>query len=273
VASNLSCVGLGVADASELDSLVDRVLPRAVEIGRLGDLRVLRWEDPSGARLVLGVSSGALNDLLPTFAGVPRTALRGLTMANHDVAVAAVVDDTGEQLTSAAIEIEERRILPPHGSGDYRAALVALGVDVSVFASAEAFEESDASLLSGEDSGSPPPDHFVEQGWQWPPRIAASSFISYGVFGDEAHASAHARLSGIVAGAERRVVQETGQAFIAAVASTAGFDVTVCLADGAVMPKPGGVISGTVFLTASLDGVAPAASTRRRRLLRRRRHS
>ena len=270
MASNLSCVGLGVHDADELSSLVDHVLPRSVELGRVGDLRVLRWEDPSGARLVLGVTGTEVPDLLPSFAGVPRTQLQGLKLVSDEVAIAAVVDDDGEQLTSAAIEVEERRLLPRNGAGNYRASIVALGVDVQVFATAEGFHESDASLLSGGDTGSEPPAEYFERGWKWPPRLAASSFISYGVFGDAAGASAHARLSGVVTNAERRLVQETGQAFITAVVSTAGFHVTVCLQDGMAMPAPGGVIAGTVFLAASLDGLTVPAVESKRRLFRRR---
>jgi hypothetical protein len=270
MASNLSCVGLGVRDADELSSLVDRVLPRAVELGRVGGLRVLRWEDPSGARLVLGVTGTDVPDLLPSFAGVPRTQLQGLKLVSDEVAIAAIVDDDGEQLTGAAIEVEERRLLPRNQAGNYGASIVALGVDVQVFATPEAFQESDASLLSGGDTRSEPPVEYIERGWRWPPHVATSSFFSYGVFGDAAEASAHARLSGVVAKAERRLVQETGHVFITAVVSTAGFDVTVCLEDGTVMPAPGGVISGNVFLTASLDGLKVPAVPSKRRLFRRR---
>jgi hypothetical protein len=74
VTSNLSCIGLGVADTAELENLFRRVIPTADELGRVGALRVLRWEDPSGARLVLGVADdGTVPDLLPSFAGMART--------------------------------------------------------------------------------------------------------------------------------------------------------------------------------------------------------
>ena len=268
--SNFSCVGLDVANARELRTLLERILPQAVEIGRLDGLRVLRWEDPSGARLVLGVTPDDVLDLLPSFAGVPRTRLHALRMANDEVATAAVIDDAGEQLTSAALEVEERRLLPRGAAGNFSGALVALGVDVSVFESPEAFERSDASLLSSADTGSGPPAEYVERGWKWPPRVAASSFFSYGVFGHEADATAHARLSGIVSTAERRVVQETGQSFFAAVVMTTGFEVTVCLESESAMPVPGGVISGTVFMTASLDGLTAPSIAPRRGFFRRR---
>jgi len=267
MASNLSCVGLDVADANELESLVDRVLPRAVDIGRFGKLRVVRWEDPSGARLILGVTRNDVPDLLPSFAGVPRARLRDLRMVNEEVAAAGVFDEDDEQLTGLSLEVEQRRLLPAGPAGDYSAALVALGVEVSVFASQEEFAHSDASLLSDEPSDTEPPAHYVENGWDWPPRLAASSFISYGVFGDESEATAHARMSGVVMSAERKSVQETGQAFIAAVVESAGMQLTVCLEDREVMPLPGGIIAGTVFMTASLDSVPASPLARRPRLL------
>jgi len=186
MASNLSCVGLGVSDVSGLRSLIDRIIPSAVELGRVGDLKVLRWEDPSGARLVLGVTPDDVPDFLPSFAGVPRTQLQGVKMVNDEVAIAAVVDDDGEQLTSLAVELEQRRLLPADEAGNYRAALVALGGDVSVLTSPEEFGESDASLLSTRDVGTEPPAQYVEHGWKWPPRVAANSFFSFGVFGDPA---------------------------------------------------------------------------------------
>jgi hypothetical protein len=150
------------------------------------------------------------------------------------------------------------------------ATITALGVDVEVFDSTESFDESDTSLLGDESSGGEPPPHYVENGWKWPPRVAANSFFSYGVFNEGDAATAHARLSGVVRSSERRVVAETGQEIVVAVVETAGFDVTVCLEGSAHRDPPvGGVISGTVFLTACLDAV-PAQRTSRWSLRRRR---
>jgi hypothetical protein len=226
-------------------------------------LRVLRWEDPSGARLILGVTDTDVPDLLPSFAGPVQARLANIRIVNDDVVVAAVVDETGEQLTSAALEVEQRRLLSGRPVEHASAAISALGVEVAVFDSTATFEESDASLLDRESSESEAPAHYVENGWKWPPRVAANSFISYGVFNEGDAATAHARLSGVVRSSERRTVVETGQEVVVAVVETAGFDVTVCLEGSAHRDPPvGGVISGTVFLVASLDDLPTQRASR-----------
>lgn len=264
--SNLECVGLFADDAQAFDDLLRRVLLSSVEIGRADEVRVMRWEDPSGARMVLGLAPDGLVDMLPTFAGRPRVRLEGLHRLSADVAAAAVVDGDGDQLTSATLEIEERRLLPAGTAPLVSAAIVALGVDVAVFADVAAFAASDASLLSPGDAESAPPDEYVERGWPWPPRLAAESFISYGVFEEPEAATAYARLSGVVHQAERRVVELTGQGFVVAEVRTAGFDVTVCLPDGSSVPEPGAVVSGQMFLTASVDGLQQTPPVTRRGL-------
>jgi hypothetical protein len=195
--------------------------------------------------------------------------LADIRMVNYDVAVAAVVDESGDQLTSAGLEIEQRRLLPGQPVEHASATISALGVEVAIFDSIASFEQSDASLLSDESTETEPPAHYVENGWDWPPRVAANSFISYGVFSEGDAVTAHARLSGVVGATERRTVAETGQDIVVAVVETAGFEVTVCLEGAAHRDPPvGGVISGTVFLVAALDGL-PAQNRSRWRLRRR----
>jgi hypothetical protein len=140
------------------------------------------------------------------------------------------------------------------------ACVVALGVDVTVHIDGDAFAASDASLLGGGAGAREAPAHGVEQGWPRPPRMAAESFISYGVFGEPEQAQAYARLNGTVLRAQRKTVAVTGHGFVAARVRTAGFDVDVCLPadDGRELPQPGNVIAGTVFLVASLPAVATA---------------
>lgn len=253
MSSNLECLGLGVADQAAFVRLVSGALSDAVLLGRSGDVDVVRWQDPSGARLVMGLRDGELLDLLPSFAGEPGALLSGVRMANDEVSTAAVLDDDGEQATALALELEQRRFLAGDVTG--RAAVTALGVQVEVFADADAFGTSDASLLSPDrDRDSEPPEQYRENGWPWPPRMAAESFISYGVFGEPADATAHARLAGVVLHASRRTTALTGQAFTVARVRTAGFESDVCLAADAhpQVPEPGAVVSGTVFLVGDL---------------------
>lgn len=253
MASNLECVGLGVADKNGLQRLVDRALADGRQMGAADSVTVLRWEDPSGARLVIGVRDRAVCEFLPSFAGEPGARLGGVRMANNEVAIADVVDEDGEQAAMIAVELEQRRLLPAAaGAAAGLASVVALGVDVTVHADADAFAASDVSLLSsdGGDPGDPPP-HVVERGLPWPPRMAAESLISYGVFGPPEQAEAYARLHGTVLRAEQRTVAATGQQFVAVRVRSVGLDLDMCLPAGPV-PVPGNVIGGTVFLVASL---------------------
>jgi hypothetical protein len=258
VTSNLECVGLGVPDRDGFDHMVRSALRGATQLGTVGRVKVLRWQDSSGVRLVLAVEGSEVVDLLPSYAAEPGANLADLRPANGEVAIAMVMDDNGEQVTSFAVELEQRQFLggattPAAG----RASVVALGVEVSVHADEEAFAASPASLLSPRDDDAdpaPPPPHFVENGWPWPPRMGAESFVSHGVFTPE-RPNAYGRLHGTVLHAERHTVALTGQDFIAARVRTAGFEADVCLAaaDHPTIPTPGQVIGGTVFLVASLE--------------------
>jgi len=280
VASNLECVGLAVADHAGLARLVDQALGHAQPLGAAHGVTVLRWRDPSGASLVIAVRGREVVDLLPSFAGAPGARLANVRAANDEVALADVLDEEGQQVTMVAVELEQRRLLPgAAGPVGGSASVVALGVDVTVHADAEAFARSDASLLhaGGDDGGDggdgdrgggsaagdagEPPAHVRERGLPWPPRMAAESLISYGVFGPADQAEAYARLHGTVLDAQERTVAATGQRFVAARVRTAGFDLDLCHPAWRV-PQAGNIIGGTVFLVASLPlatGAGPAA--------------
>jgi hypothetical protein len=262
MASNMECIGLDVADEEALDRLLDRVLPDAVELGRWGGVQVLRWEDPSGARLVLGLRRRELVEFLPSFAGAPGIRLRRLRPAGDLVAVGDVVDDEGEQLSALAAGLEEYRALeagavPEEGA----ASLVALGVGVRVHADPEAFAADDDSLLDAESARDEPPPGFEERGGVWPLRMASQSFVSYGIFahagGEQAYALA--RLAGHVEHAERRTVHLTGQTFHACRITLAGFEADVCLpaTEHPDPPYPGQVLHGRAYLVLTLPTLPP----------------
>ena len=82
--------------------------------------------------------------------------------------------------------------------------------------------------------------------------------MSYGVFGDPSKSTARARLSGVVLSARQLVCELTGQGFSVATVRTVGFEADVCLAttEHTVAPSPGNIVSGTVFLTATIDNDA-----------------
>jgi hypothetical protein len=253
MASNLACVGLAVSDTGELRSLIRGVMPHAEKLGEADGVDVMRWQDSSGARLILGVCGHDVPDLLPSFAATPSAKLASIDFVSADVAKAAVLDDENEQVTALAIEFEERRLLrrdPAITEGV--AGITALGIAVEVFPSADAFAASPASLLRPEGAPTDPPPHYGERGWNWPPRVGSESFFSYGVFAQE-QPSAHARLAGTVLDADVRTVDLTGQRFVHARVRTVGFDADVCFpADDQPPPNVGAIVHGTVFLVGTM---------------------
>jgi hypothetical protein len=256
MASNFDCLGLGSLDPAGLNTLLQRIVPAAEVIGTADDIVVRRWTDPSGVRLALVLREGQPLELLPSYAGVPGARLRGVRRVNDEMVVADVVDDDGEQTTMLAAAAEQLSLLSPGADPvDGRAAVIALGVDVSVHADEAAFTASDASLLSSDQDDSEPPAHFVENGWSWPPRMGAESFISYGTF-DQADGEPYARLNGVVLSAERRTVAATGGEFSVARVRTVGFQADLCLPPELPTPEAGNVIAGTVYLVADLPFVS-----------------
>ncbi len=228
-------------------------------------VRVGRWQDDSGAALILGWRSGELLDFIPAYTATSGGLLSDCHLINESVAAAAVVDADGRQLTAMAFEAGQYRQLRALGrrvSGPAR--ITALGIDVQIHPDADAFAASRGSQLDpSADPAREPPPHYREKGWTWPPRLAAESFISYGVFADPAQARPHGRLSGTVLQAGQHVCALTGQPFTVAAVRTAGFETDLCLAgsEHPGLPAPGNIISGTVVLTAAID--APSRTARR----------
>lgn len=237
--------------------LVNRVMPLAEPIGQAAGTTLYRWQDPSGARLLLGIDGDdGVTEMLPSFDAAVGARLGSVEFVSDEVASAAVLDEDGEQVTAFTVELEERLLLRAASTPlDGPAAITALGVDIEVFESADAFSESEASMLSPDDTDSEAPPHYAERGWKWPPRVAPEFFVSYGAFAAPEEANAHARLAGTVLHASLRRVELTGQSFVEARVRTAGFEAHVCFpADeaGGAVPSPGNVVHGTVFLVGSM---------------------
>jgi hypothetical protein len=263
MSSTLACAGLPTSD-EQLAALLEQILPETQLLGAVGRNRVVRWEDPSGARLVLEVGDDGVVDLLPSFRSGPTVLLGDLESVNRDVVSAWLLDEDGDQLTHACLAIEQRRLLSRRTVPRVRASLTALGVEVTIHPDEEAFAASDASLLDPDAPPSQAPPEYEERGWTWPPRVSATSFFSYGVFAEAPDATPHARLSGPVLRAERRIVQATGKDVVVADVDSVGGRLTVCLegADHSEVPAPGSILTGTVYLTASLEELPPAPRRR-----------
>ena len=247
VPSNFACLGLNVHDQAALHDLLETVLAGSTVVGQVGDVEVRRWDDPSGARLVLGVREGEITDLVPSFAGEPGVRLADCVPLNSGVASADVLDEDGEQLTALAVELEQRHHLPRAAPVTGLATVVALGNDVAVYRDEQAFTESPASLLG---PGEVPSD-------EAPVHVAPDSFLSYGIFESPADALALARMAGVVLRAERRCVELTGQCFVTARVRNLIGELDVCLDDTSVadLPQPGEIIAGRVYLAASFESL------------------
>jgi len=269
MAANFTCIGLDATAPGELDRIVAAAATAATPLGERDGIRVMRWQDDGGARLVLEVDrQRRVLAVTPSFAAEAGAEVGSLSHLNEQVWSADVLQG-GEKVTALAADVEQSALLdqsvPPGG----RAAIIAFGSDVQVLPDEEAFISSSASLLAPdkEDHGEPPP-HYVEHGWPWPPRMGAESFISYGVFGDPAGAEAYARLNGTVLRSRTCRTALTGGTFHVARVRTAGFEADVCLAasEHPRAPAPGAVVAGVVYLVMAL-GETPAqdARTARRR--------
>ena len=173
MASNLACVGLDVADEEAFAALVESVIPEAETLGSRRGSTVLRWEDRSGARLVVTTRRNEIVSVLPSFAGTPGARISNVEPIGDELVSIDVVEDD-ELATRAGIDLEQRPLLR-RGVGGL-ASIVALGVDVRVFSDAKTFAQSDASLL-GEPTDEPAPDHYAEAGLEWPPRFGAESTV------------------------------------------------------------------------------------------------
>lgn len=266
MASNMACVGLDVADVDELNELLRRVWPQTVVVAEAAGVQVRRWEDPSGARIVLAGRDGSVERFQPSFAGVAGASLRDVIALTDEVSAADVVIDD-DVVTRMAIELEERDLIRGRPVAGV-ASIVLLGTTVEVFADEGEFMRSPASLLTpGKEPEGAPPTDLAGRGIAWPMRVAPVSFMSMGLFssafGGSETATADARVAGVVLAAERRTVAVTGQSFVVARVRCPGFEADLCFpapADGPV-PVPGNVIAGEAFVVGSirLEG-APAAS-------------
>ena len=146
--SALACVGLAVSDETELGWLVTSAHRAVRETGVFGGVHVGRWQDDSGAALILGWRSGELLDFIPAYAAASGGLLSDCHLINDSVASAAVVDTDGQQLTAMAFEAEQYRQLRALGqpvSGPAR--ITALGIDVTIHPDADAFAASPGSQL------------------------------------------------------------------------------------------------------------------------------
>ncbi|HEY0717738.1 MAG TPA: hypothetical protein VGD68_08995 [Streptosporangiaceae bacterium] len=235
MATHLATIGLGTSGQQAFKQLVMQANKAAQQQEVVRGVRVRRWEDPSGAAVVLGWRGDQLLSFMPAFAARSEVRLANCYPVREPVAVADVLDEDGMQVTALATEVEQYRHLAAAGRpAGGSARITAFGLNVTVH------EDQDAFHAAPKGPGD---------------ATAPADFEPFGAFAEPARAQPHARLTGTVVKAERRVCGLTGQPFTVAVTRTAGFEADVCLNDGEhpELPAPGAIISGIVSLSVRLD--------------------
>jgi hypothetical protein len=235
VATHLAAIGLGTNGEQAFKRLIMEANKAAQRQEMVRGVRVRRWEDASGAAVVLGWRGNQLLSFMPAFASLSGIRLANCHPVREPVAVADVLDGDGTQVTALAAEVEQYlHLVAARRPADGSARITAFGLAVKVHEDEDAFRAAPKGPNDATD---------------------AADFVPFGAFAEPAKAQPHARLTGTVVRAERRVCRLTGDPFIVAITRTAGFEADVCLAGGEhpEVPAPGAIISGIVSLSVSLD--------------------
>jgi hypothetical protein len=238
MATHLGCIGLGTGGEQDFQRLVAEASKEAQQQEVVRDVRVRRWEDGSGAAVVLGWRGGQLISFMPSFAATSEVRLANCHPVREPVTIAEVQERDGTPITALAAEIEQYRQLVAGGRpAGGMAKIVAFGLRVKLYADEQAF----LAAPKGPHDASAPAD-----------------FEPFGAFAEPAKAQAHARLTGTVIKAERRFSWFTSDPFTVAVTRTAGFEVDLCLAgdEHPDVPAPGTVVTGIVSLSVSVPNLA-----------------
>ncbi len=235
MATHLGCIGLGSGGEQEFERLVAQATKEAQQQAVVRGVRVRRWEDGSGAAVVLGWRGGQLISFMPAFAATSEVRLVNCHPVREPVVVADVQDRDGAPITALAAELEQFRQLVAAGQpADGTAKIAAFGLRVKLYDDEKAF----LAAPKGPNDAT-----------------AAAGFEPFGAFAEPAKAQAHARLTGTVVKAERRSSWLTGLPFTVAITRTAGLEVDLCLAgdEHPDVPAPGAVVTGIVSLSVSLE--------------------
>jgi hypothetical protein len=238
MATHLGCIGLGTGGEQDFQRLVAEASKEAQQQEVVRDVRVRRWEDGSGAAVVLGWRGGQLISFMPSFAAASEVRLANCHPVREPVTIAEVQERDGTPITALAAEIEQYRQLVAGGRpAGGMARIAAFGLRVKLYDDEQAF----LAAPKGPHDASAPAD-----------------FEPFGAFAEPAQAQAHARLTGTVIKAERRFSWFTSDPFTVAVTRTAGFEVDLCLAgdEHPDVPAPGTVVTGIVSLSVSVPNLA-----------------
>jgi hypothetical protein len=252
VASNFACIGFPAERVEDLVPVVEMALPASRWLGRHAGVDVRRWEDPSGARLVMMLRGRTVEGLLPSFAGTPGVGIGNVSRASNGTCMADVAGNGESPMMRLSLELEEGPLLRESVSG--KASLVAFASAVKLHPTVAAFTAARESLIDpdqGDDDSATSPHA----------RMAAESFFPLGLFAAPDDIHARAILNGIVLYSRRLTNAATGVSFTVARVKCIGIELDVCLAEAEhpVVPTPGQVVGGDVFMVGSL-ATPPAIS-------------
>src|ERR1700761_4010268 len=236
MASHLGCIGLGTGGEQDFERLAAEAGKAAQQQEVVRGVRVRRWEDGSGAAVVLGWRGGQLISFMPAFAATSEVRLANCHPVREPVTVADVQEPDGTPITALAAELEQYRHLVAAGRpADGMAKIAAFGLRVRLYDDEQAF------------LAAPKGPHDA---------TAPAGFEPFGAFAEPAPAKPppHAPLTGTVIKAERRFSWLTSHPSTVAITRTAGFEVDLCLAgdEHPDVTAPGAVVTGIVSLSASL---------------------
>jgi hypothetical protein len=237
MATHLGCIGLGTGGEQDFQRLVAEASKKAQQQEVVRGVRVRRWEDGSGAAVVLGWRGGQLISFMPAFAATSEVRLANCHPVREPVTIADVQEPDGTPITALAAELEQYRHLIAAGRpADGMAKIAAFGLRVRLYDDEQAF----LAAPKGPHDATAPAD-----------------FEPFGAFAEPAKAQAHARLTGTVVKAERRFSWLTSHPFTVAITRTAGFEVDLCLAgdEHPDVPAPGAIVTGIVSLSVSLGNL------------------
>ncbi len=238
MATHLACIGLGTGSEQDFQRLVTEASKEAQQQEVIRGVRVRRWEDGSGAAAVLGWRGGQLISFMPAFAATSEVRLANCHPVREPVVVADLQQRDGTPVTALAAELEQFRQLVAvgHPVGGM-AKIAAFGLSVKLHDDEKAF----LAAPKGPKDATRPAD-----------------FEPFGAFAEPAKVQAHARLTGAVIMAERRISLLTGHPYTVAITRTDGFEVDLCLAgdEHPGVPRPGTIVTGIVSLSVSLEQAA-----------------
>lgn len=229
--STVACIGF-----TDIGSLAGIVRERGSAYHELSG--TTQWVDSSGAMLLLERAGSNACPALRTDVRLPYV---GLTALESGLAAVQLATADGLPVDALTVIPGARYTVGWAASG--HVALVAMGLDVEFFPTAEDFFDSPRSAMPGSE-GEPPPE--VRQfGLPWPPPMEIESVLP-------AHdATPTATISGTVQTAQKRVNSLSEHEFLVTRIATLFGEIDLCTpvpVDG--VPAPGAVAVGVVELVA-----------------------